>query len=84
MLLFILQINAVVFSGPNDQYFATCSDDGILHLWSSDNLEHLQFQVMGQVGAYFAPVSNAPQQASFASHTKKEKVVQWINIIKTN
>lgn len=43
------QINDLTFSGPDDQYFATCSADGILHLWSGDNLEHLQFQVQGQV-----------------------------------
>ena len=53
-----LQIKAVVFSGPGDQYFATCSDDGILHLWSEDNLEHLQFQVMGQVR--FTCISTTP------------------------
>ena len=44
-----IQINDLTFSGPDDQYFATCSTDGILHLWSGDNLEHLQFQVQGQV-----------------------------------
>lgn len=42
------KINDLLFSGPDDQYFATCSTDGILHLWSKDNLEHLQFQVLGQ------------------------------------
>ncbi|PFX32008.1 WD repeat-containing protein 90 [Stylophora pistillata] len=54
-------INDLLFSGPDDQYFATCSTDGILHLWSKDNLEHLQFQVVGQTCncVSFSPVPTA-------------------------
>lgn len=44
-----MQISDLVFSGPDDQYFATSSADGVLHLWSKDSLEHLQFQVLEQV-----------------------------------
>ncbi len=37
-------------SGPDDKYFATCSDDGSLRVWTADELEQtLQFQVMDQV-----------------------------------
>ena len=37
-------------SGPDDKYFATCSDDGSLRVWTTDELEQtLQFQVMDQV-----------------------------------
>lgn len=55
------QINDLLFSGPDDQYFATCSTDGILHLWSRDSLEHLQFQVLGQTCncVSFSPVPAA-------------------------
>ena len=45
----MMQISDLVFSGPDDQYFATSSADGVLHLWSKDSLEHLQFQVLEQV-----------------------------------
>lgn len=47
--LCMMQISDLVFSGPDDQYFATSSADGVLHLWSKDSLEHLQFQVLEQV-----------------------------------
>lgn len=47
--LCLMQISDLVFSGPDDQYFATSSADGVLHLWSKDSLEHLQFQVLEQV-----------------------------------
>lgn len=47
--LCMMQISDLVFSGPDDQYFATSSTDGVLHLWSKDSLEHLQFQVLEQV-----------------------------------
>ena len=39
----------MLFSATDDKYFATCGSDGVLHLWTTDNLEHLQFQVIGQV-----------------------------------
>ncbi|XP_031569789.1 WD repeat-containing protein 90-like isoform X3 [Actinia tenebrosa] len=42
------QVMSVVFSATDDKYFATCGSDGVLHLWTTDNLEHLQFQVLGQ------------------------------------
>jgi WD40 repeat protein len=48
--LFGIQINSLMASGPDDKYFATCSDDGSLRVWTADELEQtLQFQVMDQV-----------------------------------
>ncbi|XP_068672849.1 WD repeat-containing protein 90-like isoform X2 [Montipora foliosa] len=63
------QINDLTFSGPDDQYFATCSADGILHLWSGDNLEHLQFQVLGQTCncVSFCPVPEATPTKSITN-----------------
>ncbi|XP_046861047.1 WD repeat-containing protein 90-like [Xenia sp. Carnegie-2017] len=43
------KINSLVASGPDDKFFATCSDDGSLRVWTSDDLEQtLQFQVVDQ------------------------------------
>ena len=46
----MFQVNSLMVSGPDDKYFATCSDDGSLRVWTADELEQtLQFQVMDQV-----------------------------------
>ncbi|XP_067044850.1 WD repeat-containing protein 90-like isoform X1 [Acropora muricata] len=72
------QINDLTFSGPDDQYFATCSADGILHLWSGDNLEHLQFQVQGQTCncVSFCPV---PEATATKSVTNEGQTVATVH-----
>ncbi|CAH3162897.1 unnamed protein product [Porites lobata] len=63
------QISDLVFSGPDDQYFATSSADGVLHLWSKDGLEHLQFQVLEQTCncVSFCPVPAATPTKSITN-----------------
>ena len=44
----MLQVNAIALD--EDQFFATCSDDGSLRVWSVEDREQtLQFQVIEQV-----------------------------------
>ncbi|EDO36826.1 predicted protein, partial [Nematostella vectensis] len=65
------QITNIVFSGSDDKYFATCAKDGVLHLWTTDNLEHMQFQVVGQSCncVAFCPIPPAtPTNAIHPSH----------------
>lgn len=43
------QVNAVAFS-PDEKYFATCSEDGSVRVWSVSSIELVvQFQVLSQV-----------------------------------